>query len=52
MLADRLKALRVQKGFTQKYVANRINITVSALSQYETGKRIPKNETLSALVHL
>lgn len=42
----------MQKGFTQKYVASRINITVSALSQYETGKRIPKNETLSALVHL
>lgn len=51
-LAERLKALRKENDLSQKAVAQKLKITVSALSQYETGKRTPKNDMLAALARL
>lgn len=43
---DRLKELRHRYGYTQKKVAEDMGMTFSAMSQYETGKRTPKNDIL------
>lgn len=42
VIGDRLKALRGDK--TIKEVAESLNISESALSMYETGNRIPRDE--------
>lgn len=47
--AERLKELRFQNRYTQKQVADDLGMTFSALSQYENGKRTPKNDVLIQL---
>ncbi len=42
VIGDRLKSLRGDK--TIKEVAESLNISESALSMYETGNRIPRDE--------
>jgi len=49
MFNTRLKQLRIEKGWLQKDVAVKINITTSAYGFYEQGKRMPDTETLIAL---
>jgi len=44
--SKRLKKLRKEKGLTQEELAQALNITRSALSLYEIGKRDPDTETL------
>lgn len=39
-----LKKLRTQKGMSLVDVANVIGISPSAMSMYETGERIPRDE--------
>ena len=51
-LADRLKALRIKNGYSQKHVADRIGVSPSIVSGYETGERTPSTEVLLALAHL
>lgn len=46
-IADKLKKLRGAK--TQEEVADAVNISVSAIAMYETGKRIPRDEIKVAL---
>lgn len=46
---NRLKALRINMGCSQKDVASFINKTFQAYSLYEQGKREPDNETLQKL---
>lgn len=41
MLADRLRLLREEKGFTQKELGEIFNLSDSRYNQYETGKRQP-----------
>lgn len=38
-----IKKLRIEKEWTQEYVANKLNISVGALSRYETGMYEPKS---------
>ena len=42
---DRLKALRVQKGKSQRALAEDLNLSKSAISMYESGTREPDHET-------
>lgn len=46
MLGKRLKQLRNSAGLTQKELANKMNISPSAVSMYEAGRRDPDTETL------
>lgn len=46
MLGNRLKDLRYQKEITQEELGKVLNKTKNNISQYETGKRQPDNETL------
>lgn len=43
---DRLKTLRDDRGFTQRQLAEVLNITVSSVSHYENGSRQPGIEVL------
>ena len=51
-LGEKLKELRLERKWTQGYVANRIGVTASIISAYETGIRQPSYEVLIRLVHL
>lgn len=51
-LPQKLKALRVQYGFSQKQVAEKIGVSPSIVSGYETGERTPSTETLLSLSYL
>lgn len=49
MLSKKLKELRTQQKKTQKQVAEYLNITREAYTQYETGARKPDYETIQKL---
>lgn len=49
---EKLKELRAEKCYSQKMVADILGITQSAYSNYESGKREPDNNTLSALAEV
>lgn len=40
---DRIKELRTEKQWTQEFVAEKLNISMGALSRYETGMYEPKS---------
>lgn len=45
-MGDKLKSLRIEKNLTQKQIADRIGLAISAVSSYESGTRYPTYETL------
>ena len=47
-----LKALREKQGMSQDQLADRLGIKKAAVSSYETGKRLPRTDTLYALARL
>lgn len=51
-LPERLKNLRLKYCFSQKQVANKLGISPSIVSGYETGERTPSTEVLLAISHL
>ena len=46
ILSERMKKLRKEQGYTQEQVAKILNISVAALSRYETGAFEPKSVDL------
>lgn len=48
-IAERLKAVRGERGYEQKYVAEQIGITPSKLGHYENGRAEPDIDTLYKL---
>ena len=46
---DRLKLLRENKKISSKELADALNVDVATISNYESGRRNPKNETLLQL---
>lgn len=51
-LPEKLKEQRVQLGLSQKDVANKLGVSPSIVSGYETGERTPSTEILLALSYL
>lgn len=51
-LPDKLKTLRQKYGYSQREVANRLGISPSIVSGYETGERTPSIENLLAISYL
>lgn len=49
MVADRIKALREQKGITQSELAKRIGITRSSVNAWEMGISIPSTQYIVEL---
>ena len=50
--SQRLKQLRSDKHMTQEQVANRIGLTASMVSSYETDIRLPSYEVLVKIANL
>mgnify|MGYP002084511617 FL=1 len=48
-MGDKLHSLRTEMKLTQKQVADRIGLAISAVSSYESGTRYPSYETLIKL---
>ena len=46
---ERIKKIRLEKGITQKQLAELLNTSQQNLAQYESGKRNPKIETLQKI---
>lgn len=51
-LPQKLKALRLKYHLSQKQVSERIGVSPSIISGYETGERTPSTEVLLALSYL
>ncbi len=51
-MGDRLRSLRIEKRLTQKQVADRIGLAISAVSSYELGSRYPSYEALIKLARI
>lgn len=51
-LPKKLKALRTKYGYSQRKVAEKINVSPAIISSYETGERTPSTEVLLALSYL
>lgn len=51
-MGNKLKNLRIQKKLTQKQVADRIGLAISAISSYEAGTRYPSYEVLVKLARI
>ena len=51
-LAKNLKALRLQYGYTQQYVANQIGITCQSYQAYEWGVTVPTLQNFIKLAKL
>ena len=50
--AEKLKSLRAENHYTQKYVAERLNVSRSTIAGYETKNRQPSHEKLTILAEL
>ena len=51
-MGNKLKTLRTQKKLTQKQVADRIGLAISAVSSYEADTRYPSYEVLVKLARI
>lgn len=51
-LPDRLKTLRMQKGYSQRKVAELIHVASSVMSAYESGEKTPSIDKFIALSNL
>ncbi len=49
---QKLKTLRIQYGYSQKQVAEKVGVSPSVISSYETGERTPSAEVLLSLAYL
>lgn len=47
-----IKAIREKKGLKQTDIAEKLNINQSAVAAWETGKALPRAETLIALADI
>ena len=52
IFGNNLKRLRMEKGYTQKDIADRLGMSPSAVGMYEQGRREPDNEVLASLCKL
>ena len=51
-LANKIKQLRKKSGLTQAELADKLEISPSAVGMYEQGRREPDNETLSKICQI
>ena len=51
-MGEKLRSLRIEKNLTQKQVADRIGLAISAVSSYESGRRYPTYDTLIKLARM
>ena len=52
MVADKIKALREQKGFTQSDLAKKLGITRSSVNAWEMGISVPSTQYVVELANI
>lgn len=52
MVADRIKALREQKGLTQTDLSRQLGITRSSVNAWEMGISVPSTQYIVELAHI
>jgi len=52
MLGERIQSLRVQKGFTQRELAEKLGVSPSAVGMYEQGRREPDAACLTRMAQV
>lgn len=52
VLSEKLAALRKEHGYSQLYVAERLNVSRQAISRWEVGSSVPSTENLMELSRL
>lgn len=52
MFAERLKALRTEKGLTQVELAEKLGVSKGTVGMWETGKRMPSFETVDEMTSI
>ena len=52
MVADKIKMLREQKGYTQSELAKRLGITRSSVNAWEMGISVPSTQYIVELAHI
>jgi transcriptional regulator with XRE-family HTH domain len=52
MFAERLKALRTEKGLTQVELAVKLGVSKGTVGMWETGKRLPTFETVDEMTSI
>lgn len=52
MLAENLKVLRKQKGFSQEELAVRVNVVRQTVSKWEKGLSVPDADTVIKLAEM
>lgn len=51
-MGEKLKSLRIEKKLTQKQIAERVGLAISAISSYESGTRYPSYDVLIKLAQI
>lgn len=51
-MGERIRKLRISKGYTQQQLAERMNVTKSLISAYETGFKSPSYSNLISLANI
>lgn len=51
-MGEKLKQLRLEKNLTQKQLATRLGVAISAVSSYESDTRCPTFDTLINYAHI
>lgn len=51
-LPEKLKMLRLKHNLSQREVSDKLGVSASIISGYETGERTPSTENILALSHL
>lgn len=51
-MGEKLKSLRTDRNMTQKQIADRIGLAISAVSSYESGTRYPSYDVLLKLARI
>ena len=51
-MGNKLKSLRIEKKLTQKQLADRVGVAISAVSSYESGSRYPSYDVLVRFAHI
>ena len=51
-MGEKLRILRTEKNLTQKQIADRIGLAISAVSSYESGTRYPSYDVLVKLAYI
>ena len=52
VIGERIKKNRIRLDLTQEQLAEKVNVKTSAISMYETGERMPRDETKKRLATL